>query len=73
MLFYFWDGEIKRRPFIEFGLRPDPSAVPLDDALDQGQAHAGSFKLIIAVQPLEDAEEFVGVFRVEADAIVLDG
>jgi hypothetical protein len=68
----FWQGEIKCRACIEFGFRPDTSPVPVDDALDQGQAHTGSFKFIVAVQPLEDAKKFVGVSRIEPDAVVLD-
>src|SRR2546425_4189308 len=63
----FWQGEIKCRAFIESGFRPDASPVPVDDALYQRQAHPGSFKLIVAVQSLEDAKEFVGVFRIEPD------
>ena len=46
--------------------------MPLDDALDQGQAHAGPFEFILAVQPLKDAKELVGVPGIEPGTVVLD-
>src|SRR5207244_12907321 len=63
---------MKRRTLIGFCFRPDASPVSVEDALDQGQAHPGSFKFILAVQPLEDTEELVGVPWIEPDAVVLD-
>lgn len=48
------------------------SAVAFDDALDDRQADAGAFKFLGAVQALEDAEQFVGVFHIETDAVVAD-
>ena len=38
-------------------LHPDPSAVALHDALDDGKTHAGTFEIRVAMQTLEDAEE----------------
>src|SRR5262245_31270241 len=51
---------------------PDTSGMTLYDALCDGQAHAGAFEILGAVQPLEDAEQLVGVLHVEAGAIVAD-
>jgi hypothetical protein len=47
--------------------------VPGDDALHDRQADAGALELAGAVQPLEHAEEPLGVLRVEADPGVPDG
>ena len=46
--------------------------MPMDDALDDGQPHAGAFVLLGAVQALKDAKEFIGVSHVESDAVVTD-
>ena len=50
------DGEIKRCAFFRLALRPDATAVAVNDALHDGQAHARAFKLLRAVQPLENTE-----------------
>ena len=44
----------------------------LHDALHSGQPDAGAFKLILAVQPLKHAEEFVREARVKARAVIAD-
>ena len=44
----------------------------VDDALDDGQADAGALEFLLAVQPLEDTEEFVAEFFVETDAVIFD-
>ncbi len=59
-------------PRSELRLRPDAPAVALDDALHDRQADAGAFIFLRAVQPLEDAEELVGVAHVETGAVVAD-
>src|ERR1700730_5328244 len=41
---------------IQFRFRPEPAAVPLDNALHQRQAHAGAFIIVRQVQALEDAK-----------------
>jgi len=43
-----------------------------DDAADVGEADAGALEFGVGVKTLEDAEEFGGVFHVEADAVVAD-
>ena len=55
---------------INGSLRPDPPAMAQNDALRKGQANARSLVLLRAVQPLENAEELVGVGHVEARAVV---
>src|SRR6185295_5900619 len=60
------------RPLVFAAFRPDASAVTVDDALNVGQADAGAFKIAGAMQPLEDAEKFVGVLHVEAGSVVPD-
>jgi hypothetical protein len=53
------------------GVHPDPSAVPLDDLLADGEADAGAGVLLARVQALEDDEDALGESRVDADAVVL--
>ena len=57
--FLFWHGEIKRRAFVGLCFRPDASPMAGEDAPDEGQTHAGSFKFIFAVQAFEDTKELV--------------
>ena len=63
-------GEIKRGAFIEFGFDPNPAAMFLNDALDSSQSHARAFKIFRTVQSLKRTEELLGIFHVEADAVV---
>src|SRR5438445_7691684 len=65
-------GKIECRPFAHLCLSPDTSAVAMDDALSQSQAHTGSFKFIVVVQPLEDPEKLFRVLRIEPNAVVFD-
>lgn len=64
-------GEAKRRPFPRSGLYPDSPAVPVDDALGDGQADAGSFR-IATVQASKDAEDLLLMARFDADTVVGD-
>src|ERR1700676_2308175 len=50
--------------------RPHPPSVLADDALHGGQADAHALEFVLAVQPLEHAEKFIGVTRVESPAII---
>jgi hypothetical protein len=59
-------------PPIDRRLGPHAPTVTLDDALDDGQTHAGALEILQAVQPLEHAEQLIGIFHVEAGAIVTD-
>ena len=44
--------------------------MPGDDALDDGQADAGAFKLFHTMQALEHAEQFIRILLIEADTII---
>src|SRR5438477_565822 len=65
-------SKVKCRAFVYFSLGPDAPAVAVDDALHDGQADARAFVILGAVQPLEDAEEFVGILHIETHAVVFD-
>src|SRR5262245_38986872 len=64
--------ELEGGPRIRLRLRPDAAAVAHDDAVRDGQAHARALELARTVQPLEHAEQLVGVLHVEARAVVRD-
>ena len=64
---------MKRAPFADFGFDPDPSAMPRHDPAAQGQANAGSWKLIMRVQAAKNLENPLVVFGVNSDAIVAYG
>ena len=51
-------------------LDPDAAVVALDDPLADRQADAAARVLVAAVQALEDAEDALGVARVDPDAVV---
>ncbi len=51
-------------------LHPDPAAVSFHDPLANGQPDTGS-RIILAVQPLENSENLLSVFRLDPDAVVL--
>src|SRR5215510_4273655 len=44
--------------------------MPAHNAVDGSKADAGAFKFLRAVQSLKYAKELVGVFHIEADAVV---
>ena len=60
--------KVKRRPFTHGALRPDATAVAMDDPLDGCQPHARSGEFAIGMQPLEGAEQFRCVGHVKAGA-----
>src|SRR5208282_5278358 len=64
--------EEKCRAFVHFRLGPDAAVVLVDDALHGHQSHSGALKIFGAMEPLEDAEQFVGVLHAETHAIVPD-
>src|SRR5579872_608918 len=53
-------------------LCPDAAAVPRNHAVHDGKAHAGAAEFFSAVQPLEYAEQSLGVLHVETCAVVLN-
>src|SRR5215218_4589015 len=64
------EREVEGGPLAYTPLRPDPAAVPVDDARHSRQADPGPLELILTVQPLERAEQFVCVRLVEAGPVV---
>src|SRR5438876_8322446 len=66
------ETEEERRAHAALRLGPHPSAMPIDDPLDDGKADPGPLVLLGPVHPLEHPEQLVGVAHVEADAVVLD-
>ena len=44
----------------------------MDDPLYNGQSNAGAFKLIGAMQPLKNSEQFVGVLHVKSGPVIAD-
>ena len=68
--FRVWDGKVKSRAAVHRAFRPGPAAVPVNDALDIGQPDARALELVLAVQALKHAEQFVGISRIETRAVV---
>jgi hypothetical protein len=48
---------------IQLSFGPDAAAVTSDDTLDGGQADAGAFELVLAVQAVENPKQIAGVLR----------
>src|SRR5690242_9584493 len=65
-----WKCEIKSRSLPDSGFGPDGTSVSANDAFDGGQANAGPFKFFRSMEPLEYAEQFVGVLHIKADTII---
>src|SRR5919197_5945828 len=65
-------GETECRACIRLCLGPNRTAMAMDDALDNREAHAGAFILVRSMEPLEDAEELVGIFHPKPDTVVPD-
>src|SRR3984893_598528 len=64
--------EVECRALINRRFGPDSPAVAMDDALHDREADAGAFEILRAMQPLEHAEQLVGVSHIEASTIVAD-
>src|SRR5215210_2011238 len=64
------EREVEGGPLAYLSLRPDPAAVPVDDAGYRRQAYPRPLELILPVQPLEGAEQLVCVRLVEAGPVV---
>src|SRR5262245_16724656 len=74
-LIVFLSRYIRRRKIeccaaVHDAFRPDSAAVPGNNALHRRQADARAFELFRPMQPLKDAEEFVGILHIEPDAVV---
>src|SRR5581483_1112429 len=71
-----FQGEKECRALIDVGFRPNASSVPMNNTLNDGQPDAGALVFFGAVQALENAEKFIGIFHVKADPViphVIDG
>src|SRR5579862_6549261 len=67
-----WQCETEQRALSGHRFHPDAAAIPLDDALANRQADAGS-RVGISMQALENAEDLLGIFRLDPDAVVAHG
>src|SRR5713226_6390597 len=63
-------AEVKGSTLIDLRFGPDAPAVLMNDSLNSGQSHACSLEVLLAVQALKDAEQLVGIFHIEAHAVV---
>src|SRR5579859_3588369 len=64
--------EREGRPFVDLGFRPDPAAMPLNDALHRSETNTRALKLFHLVQSLEYTEQFAGVSLIKTGAVVAD-
>jgi len=46
--------------------------MPVHDALDHCQPDTGAIELVFEVQALKYAEQFVHIFHIEPDTVILD-
>src|SRR6266446_10790698 len=65
-------SKVKAGASVGFALRPDASAVAMDDSLDDRESNTRPFKILALVQPLKQVEEFVAIFCVKSHPIVAD-
>src|SRR5215213_10167446 len=64
------EREVEGGSLAYLALRPDPAAVPVDDARHRRQPYARPLELVLPVQPLESPEQLVRVRLVEARPVV---
>src|SRR6202012_3047215 len=70
MLFLFSQCKPKNSSPAFLALGPDESSLALNYTMHNGEPHSRAFKILGAMQPLEHAEQFVGIFHIEACTIV---
>src|ERR1051326_6377036 len=63
------NGEVESGAGAGLRFQPDPAAAQGDDALGDGQAHAGA-RILVTMQALEEAEDLVMIARVDANPVV---
>ena len=68
----FFEGKEKSGASIDLRFSPDATAVAEDHPLDDRQTDARSFKILCAVESLENSEEFVDIFHIKSGAIIAD-
>ena len=65
--------KIKSAALADIRLDPNPTAMPRDDFAADRQADSRSRISVGSVQPLENLENPLLVFRIDADAVIADG
>ncbi len=68
----YGESKIESGAFADLALGPDATAMALDDALDNGQTHAGAFVALAAVQALKRAEQIAAITLVKPNPVVFD-
>lgn len=63
-------GKEKRSSAPAFGFGPDSPTVPVNDSLHRCQSDSRSFEFVLAMQTLEDTEQFIGILLFESDSVV---
>src|SRR5262245_39517414 len=66
------ERKVDGRSLARLPLRPNASAVAVNDSLDDRQAKSGSLKLSDGVKPLKDTKQLVRIPHVEADTVVFN-
>src|SRR5262244_1932050 len=64
------DREIKDRALMNRRLRPDSSAVSINDAVHRREPYSSSWKIRFTVQTLKRAKETLGITHVKACSVV---
>src|SRR5438046_1018118 len=59
--------------FGEFAYSTDGPSVTIGDSAADSQSDSGALELATTMETLENGKNFVGVFFLEADSVVLDG
>src|SRR4051812_14410063 len=67
------DGEAEHAAASRRGFAPDSAAYPLHHPLADGEADTGSSVLLAGMEPLEHAEDPLGLVGIDADAVVRHG
>lgn len=67
-----FEGEVEGGALPDLRFGPDSTPMPVDDALDDGEADTCALEFPFRMQGLKDAEEPIGVLHIEPDAVVLD-
>jgi hypothetical protein len=65
-----WENKVESGTLVGPTLGPDPAAVSCNDALDNGEAASGSWKLLGGMQTLEQVEQLADISHIETGAIV---
>jgi hypothetical protein len=65
-------GKLEDGAFSHLALGPNAAAMPVNNALNYGQANARAFIFISTVQSLEGAKDFISITLIKADTVVFD-